>query len=851
MEETPTKEHQNDSAPNLTGRKAAHSLRLFRNDNNSGTNLHETGDIKSPTHDRHSHRHASLLTPKLKRESISAASISADIKELKLAGALLNPPFDETAAPTGSFRQRRHHSEVLPHEEKLIIQQDPEFAVLEPLSSATYIPKGHENEHITLEEDVDQSLSATQSETGSLPMPVNGSHGTHGSSSRDSDKVIEERPSELVSTVKFASDHQVLEYERYADDNNVKNDDYLANSSLGTDNKFSLAVELTPFKFKVGGHTAIFRFSHRAVCKALVNKENSWYEIIERDHADILKFMPKYIGVLNVRYTTIIEDMDDGNGSINDISLDNPSTPVLDPIHEGEVLGSVPGSLKLRPSSSYTEELPPEVVLDDNKHIIPESLWERYSSSAPSPASSFSYMSEHSPAMSPNVSQPNNSLLGSPGVNSLGSTTVNKKLQEQVLQEVFNPIARSRKPGIRYKAGTSPKLLAQRTSSAGIARAHRLSVSSSDLEKRPKMEQPLKKSFSSLVDLQSAYPPSPSQGNDNAISEDNGDGDRASSALKLARSDSDSIFLMDDEDGDTVHRVDPRNIDEEYLSDSMSPLLMARSQKRKVQRIERFILLEDLTSGMSKPSVLDLKMGTRQYGIEATLKKKKSQRKKCAETTSRLLGVRICGMQCWDNKQSKFISRDKYFGRRIRAGFQFAACIARYLYDGETGYSIVVKIPQLMNDLCQLEKAVQKLSGYRLYGSSLLLMYDGDDIASIKMHVIDFAQCITPDTVFEPGTVTFPPRHPTDPDNGYLRGLKSIKVYLKMIYSNLTGEEYIDDATALAVIDKKEAELKERGVDWLQNFDDIESANSKSEFYEKDLDKVPTFALNDTGYVSE
>lgn len=64
-----------------------------------------------------------------------------------------------------------------------------------------------------------------------------------------------------------------------------------------------------------------------------------------------------------------------------------------------------------------------------------------------------------------------------------------------------------------------------------------------------------------------------------------------------------------------------------------------------VTRQDNFILMEDLTGRMKHSSVLDLKMGTRQYGMDATAIKKKSQRKKCDKTTSRSLGVRVCGMQ--------------------------------------------------------------------------------------------------------------------------------------------------------------------------------------------------------------
>ena len=55
------------------------------------------------------------------------------------------------------------------------------------------------------------------------------------------------------------------------------------------------AIELIPYKHQVGGHTTLWRFSRRAVCKQLNNRENEFYETIERYHRDLLSFLPRYV----------------------------------------------------------------------------------------------------------------------------------------------------------------------------------------------------------------------------------------------------------------------------------------------------------------------------------------------------------------------------------------------------------------------------------------------------------------------------------------------------------------------------------------------------------------------------
>ena len=56
-------------------------------------------------------------------------------------------------------------------------------------------------------------------------------------------------------------------------------------------------------------------------------------------------------------------------------------------------------------------------------------------------------------------------------------------------------------------------------------------------------------------------------------------------------------------------------------------------------------MMENITSSYRRPCVLDLKMGTRQHGDDASAEKRSKQIAKCAASTSATLGVRLCGMQ--------------------------------------------------------------------------------------------------------------------------------------------------------------------------------------------------------------
>ncbi|KAJ3603391.1 hypothetical protein NHX12_031133 [Muraenolepis orangiensis] len=146
-----------------------------------------------------------------------------------------------------------------------------------------------------------------------------------------------------------------------------------------------------------------------------------------------------------------------------------------------------------------------------------------------------------------------------------------------------------------------------------------------------------------------------------------------------------------------------------------------RSQS-KDRRLYKFLLLENVVHHFLYPCILDLKMGTRQHGDDASEEKAARQMRKCQQSTSASLGVRLCGMQVYQVDTGHYLCRNKYYGRSLSAeGFRLA--LYQYLHNG-LGLRRDLFEP-ILRKLGNLKEVLEEQSSYRFYSSSLLIIYEG------------------------------------------------------------------------------------------------------------------------------
>ncbi|KAK9239217.1 inositol polyphosphate kinase-domain-containing protein [Lipomyces kononenkoae] len=150
----------------------------------------------------------------------------------------------------------------------------------------------------------------------------------------------------------------------------------------------------------------------------------------------------------------------------------------------------------------------------------------------------------------------------------------------------------------------------------------------------------------------------------------------------------------------------------------------ASGEVHRTTGAERAVVIENITAGFTKPSVIDVKLGRQLWDEQASIEKRKRLDDVAAKTTSGSLAMRIAGMKTWDQDKEDYVAYDKYYGRNFDS---------KTVHQGIDTYIIKALgtdrrkevIRRIITGISQIAEALEKEES-RMYSASILAVYESD-----------------------------------------------------------------------------------------------------------------------------
>jgi len=212
---------------------------------------------------------------------------------------------------------------------------------------------------------------------------------------------------------------------------------------------------------------------------------------------------------------------------------------------------------------------------------------------------------------------------------------------------------------------------------------------------------------------------------------------------------------------------------------------------------EQYIILENLTQGMVEPCVMDIKMGARTYGPDASEAKIKQEDSTYAGT-KKPLGFSVLGIISRSDESGSLQRWTKSFGKNLATDcvgqildnflVDFKVC-DRTSFRAKQAKQVAASFLKQLNVFLELFVEQKR---YNLFASSLLFIYDGQCLqdrsneaqqqvdSRVRLKLIDFAHVY--------------PALDHQPDTNFLFGLKNL-IEIFQVYLNAGQETAEEPAT--------------------------------------------------------
>ena len=180
---------------------------------------------------------------------------------------------------------------------------------------------------------------------------------------------------------------------------------------------------------------------------------------------------------------------------------------------------------------------------------------------------------------------------------------------------------------------------------------------------------------------------------------------------------------------------------------------------------DEHLILEDLTSGMVEPCLLDVQIGRRLYDEEATVEKRTRMIRKAQASTSASCGFRLSGLRYIDAMGIVHVKLKK--SMRALSSEELLPTLNLFLQSSDEYRSEL--IARYLERIESIKQAVIHSHGL-FYSSSILLLYDGKDPRRWDCRMIDFVHSRLDQQ--KPSTII---------DTNYIEGLECFSNYLSLL----------------------------------------------------------------------